>query len=138
MRPHTTNGNHSHALPKIQSDTLAIYSNAKNSANIRTFHKHSLKNLKNRVGCLTEVIFNPEKSKAIRFRVGRTTFFELAAYIYIYRTLYFMYFRTRFEEKLQPQKAIFKSRLRVVRSKKYFCKTLHCMYTQIQQQISSV
>ena len=66
MRPHTTNGNHSHAQPKIQSDTLAIYSNAKNSANIRTFHKHSLKNLKNRVGCLTEVIFNPEKSKVYK------------------------------------------------------------------------
>jgi hypothetical protein len=47
---------------------------------------------------------------------------------------YFTYFRTRFEEKLQPQKAIFKSP-NVVESKKYFCKTL---YTQIQQQNSTV
>jgi hypothetical protein len=34
---------------------------------------------------------------------------------------YFTYFRTRFEEKLQPQKGIFKSP-NVVRSKKYLCK----------------
>ena len=34
---------------------------------------------------------------------------------------YFTYFRTRFEEKLQPQKDIFKSP-NVVRSKKYLCK----------------
>ena len=39
---------------------------------------------------------------------------------------YFTYFRTRFEEKLQPQKGIFKSP-NVVRSKKYLCKTLYCI-----------
>jgi hypothetical protein len=33
---------------------------------------------------------------------------------------YFMYFRTRFGEKLQPQKGIFKSP-NVVRSRKYLC-----------------
>jgi hypothetical protein len=45
---------------------------------------------------------------------------------------YFSYFRTRFEEKFEPQKAIFKSP-NVVRLKKYFCKTLYCD-AQIQQQ----
>ena len=39
--------------------------------------------------------------------------------------LYFTYFWTRFEEKLQPQKNIIKSP-NVVTSKKYFCKTLYC------------
>ena len=34
----------------------------------------------------------------------------------------FTYIRRRFEEKLQPQKAIFKSP-NVVRAKKYFCET---------------
>jgi hypothetical protein len=36
---------------------------------------------------------------------------------------YFTYFKTRFEEKLQPPKGIFKSP-EVVRSKKYLFKTL--------------
>jgi hypothetical protein len=42
---------------------------------------------------------------------------------------YFTYFRTRFEEKLQPQKAIFMSP-NVVRSKKniFSCKTLYCTH----------
>ena len=38
---------------------------------------------------------------------------------------YFTYFRTRFEEKLQPQKGIFNSP-NFVRLKKYSCKTLYC------------
>ena len=40
---------------------------------------------------------------------------------------YFTYFRTRFEEKVLSQKAVFKLG-DFVRSKRYFCKTSYCTH----------